>query len=548
MANISELENALIKADKAGDADAVRILSAKIKSVRKGAEPKPEFQTGVGDVIRAAGQGISFGFGDEIAALVKSSIGDQTYEEAVAEERRKLEAFREGNAPLAYGLEIAGSLPSMFIPAVAAARAPQIAKLGSTAARSLGAAGTTAASGAAQGALYGAGTAGSGEGETLKGATGGAVVGGALGGVLGAALPKVSDAAKALIKQKVPLTIGQSRGGLLGTAEEIAQYIPLAGRAISSARNRAVEQSGRAPINQVINIVDGEPLPKGITGTKAVAHMKKEVNKAYKSVKPELSIKSPKNDILPDVQLARKSAERGKTTEAQNVAGKYIESDIYPQLQKRILQGEDWFQLDKNLNKKIFSLKTSASSTDADRSAADILSSVQQSIRQSSKKQNLAAVEKYEKIDSAYGLSKAISGASRKTGARESGGSFAPNELLAELAKQKAKFELGEAVGQKEALEALETIGKRAPRGGRPIAEILGGAGLTAGGISTGLLAPVGAAVATVPAMYSRLGVPVVRKGVGGLMDFTRSRAPALAGGAAGQETYNTLSGLLSQE
>ena len=108
MANISELENALIKADKAGDADAVRILSAKIKSVRKGAEPKPEFQTGVGDVIRAAGQGISFGFGDEIAALVKSSIGDQTYEEAVAEERRKLEAFREGNAPLAYGLEIAG--------------------------------------------------------------------------------------------------------------------------------------------------------------------------------------------------------------------------------------------------------------------------------------------------------------------------------------------------------------------------------------------------------------------------------------------------------
>lgn len=544
MATLSQLEAAFLKAHKAGNTDDARVFAAEIKKM-KAAKETPKFQTGVGDVIRAAGQGLSFGFGDEIAALAQSAVGDKTYEEAVAEERAKLEAFRKGNKTLAYGLEIAGSLPSMLIPTLAAARAPQIAKLGSIAARRLGAAGTAAASGAAQGALYGAGTAGSGEGETIKGAAGGAIVGGALGGALGAALPKVSEGAQALLKEKVPLTLGQARGGLLGTAEEIAQYIPLAGRAISSARNRAVEQSGRAPINQVIKIVDGEPLPKGVTGTEAVAHMKNEVQQAYKSVKPSLSIKSPKNDILPDVQMARKSAAQGKTTEAQEIADKYIKSDVLPQLEKSILQGEEWFQLDKNLNKKIFSMKTGASSTDADRSAADILSSIQKSIRESSKKQNRKAVEQYEKIDSAYGLSKAISGASRKTGARESGGSFAPNELLSELAKQKAKFEIGAAVGQKEALEALETIGKRAPRGGRPIAEILGGAGLTAGGLSTGLLGPVGAAVAAVPAMYSRLGVPVVREGLGGIMDLTRSRAPVLAGGAAGEETYNTLSGLL---
>jgi hypothetical protein len=554
MATLSQLEAALKKADAAGNVEDARAFAAEIRRMRTETET-PEFKTGVGDVIRAAGQGLSFGFGDELAAIAQSAVGDKTYEEAVAEERAKLKAFRSGNAPLAYGLEIAGSIPSMFVPALAAARAPKLAALGGKVGSKLGAAGTAAATGAAQGALYGAGAAGSGEGETLKGATGGLLIGGALGGTLGAALPKVSEGAKYLLKEKVPLTLGQARGGVLNTAEEIAQYIPLVGRAVASARNRAVEKYGRAPINQVLKIINAKPLPKGATGTEAISYMKSEISNAYKLVKPNLSIKNPKVDILPDVNTVIKTKAREKTTEAQDVALKYINSDVLPQLEKKILQGEEWFQLDKNLGGKIKSLKTGVNSTDAERNAADILSSVRDQIRLSSKKQNKTAVSNYEAVDSAYGLYKAIGSASRKTGARESGGAIAPNELLTELAKQKSKFEVGGVLGQKESLQAFDVIGKRAPKGGRPIAEILAGTGIGAGGWATGLLGPMGAAAASVPLMYSRLGVPVLREGVGTIMDVTRSRAPALAGGAMGEETYgltssltNSLSGLLGQE
>ena len=405
---------------------------------------------------------------------------------------------------------------------------------------------TGIASGLSQGAIYGAGTAT--EGERLEGAIGGGVVGGATGGVLGAALPKVSEGAKALLKEKVPLTLGQARGGILGTAEEIAQYIPIAGRSISTARNRALEKSGRAPINQVLGIIDGKPLPKGATGTEAVSHMKSQVKDAYEKVKPKLSLKSPQKDILPDVKRSIKPAFTGKTTEAQAVAKKYIDSDIIPQLDKKILQGEEWFQIDKNLNNKISSLKTSASSTDADRNAAKILESIQLTFRKSSKKKNPEAVAQYEVIDSAYGLSKAISAASRTAGAREARGAFAPNELLAQLSKQKGRFESGGALGQEQALQALETLGKRAPRGGRPIAEILAGTGLGAGGLATGLLGPMGAAIATVPAAYSRLGVPLTRGVLGGAMDLTRSTAPRFAGGAAGEYVTEPVMGLFGQE
>ena len=120
------------------------------------------------DILRAGGQGLSFGFGDEIEGFLKSVANkDISYEDAVSQARGKLDRFREENPVLAYGSEIAGSLPS------AVAGGMGLARLGVKGAMKIG---------GIQGAGYGVGAGEDVEGRVIGGATGG-VLGGAISGV-----------------------------------------------------------------------------------------------------------------------------------------------------------------------------------------------------------------------------------------------------------------------------------------------------------------------------------------------------------------------------
>lgn len=92
------------------------------QSSQETAVSKPD--VGASDYGRAALQGLSFGFGDELVAGLKS-LGDQSYDDALKYERQRLEAVREKSPLLSTGLEIAGSIPTALIPAAG------LAKLGS---------------------------------------------------------------------------------------------------------------------------------------------------------------------------------------------------------------------------------------------------------------------------------------------------------------------------------------------------------------------------------------------------------------------------------
>lgn len=572
MATLSQLENALRKADAAGNSEDALKLVAEIKQMRaapKGGDSEtPSFETGVGDVARALGQGLLSGFGDEIAAGVQSMFGDKTYEEAVAEEREKLERFREKSPKTAIAAEIAGQVPYMFIPALAGTRAAQaIGKLAPQAARAAvtpiaaqAAARPVATAGllgAGQGALYGAGVAGSEEGETLEGAVGGGLLGGVLGGALGAALPKATETAKKFISEGVPLTIGQARGGAIKAMEDLTEFLPFIGRSVSAAKGRALDEYSRVPINAVIQKVGGEPLPKGATGNFAVAHMKSQVNNAYKNVKPELTLSKSKSEVLPAVTESMKAVSRGQipdvfiTKESAKLAQKFVDDEIIPRLNKNVVQGEDWFQLDKMLSKKINKTFKSTASTDADRGMAEALSIVQREFRRASKEVNLSGVSKYETIDNVYPLVASIKSAAGKKASGLAYGSFTPDELVGAMTtKQKPRFEIGAAIGQREAVEASEALGVRQVAALRPFLEgsrLAGGIGLGVSG-SLGLLNPlIAGTLAAVPA-YSRAGVPITRAVGGGVADFARERLPAIAGGVAGGYIGEPVMGLLGQE
>lgn len=145
-----------------------------------------EYLTGA---ARSGLQGLSFGFGDELVAAAAAAGGEAPYDEALAAERQALRTFEQRHPYVAFGSELAGSLPAALIPGAGAARA---ATLGERLASS-------AKVGAAYGGLYGAGASEGGVGERLYGAARGAAAGAVLGPVATEiAAPAVGKLAEAL--------------------------------------------------------------------------------------------------------------------------------------------------------------------------------------------------------------------------------------------------------------------------------------------------------------------------------------------------------------
>lgn len=160
----------------------------------------------VNQFLRAAAQGLTFGFGDEIAgAAAAVAPGGKSYTEARDASRQRVSDMREV-APGATALsEIAGGVA---LPALGAARvARTLVRPGAGAlGKAVGAAGAAGAIGAGGGALYGLGES---EAETPGGLLVDAAKSGAVGGLLAA-----------------PLGAGASAvGGLLGKAGRFGREV-----------------------------------------------------------------------------------------------------------------------------------------------------------------------------------------------------------------------------------------------------------------------------------------------------------------------------------
>tara|TARA_B100000949_G_scaffold128284_1_gene113170 strand:- start:1809 stop:3899 length:2091 start_codon:yes stop_codon:yes gene_type:complete len=156
-----------------------------------------------GGMARAAAQGITFGFSDEMSAWARSLFG-RDYSELIEEERRLLHQFREDHPTLAYGTEIGAG---MLIPGVGLGKgaftagklALQSGNVGKAlrggrqaqqiAARQPMRIGRAAKVGAGQGSLYGAGASEGGALDRLQGAA----IGGAAGAIAGPLAAKAAD-------------------------------------------------------------------------------------------------------------------------------------------------------------------------------------------------------------------------------------------------------------------------------------------------------------------------------------------------------------------
>lgn len=207
---------------------------AAVAERQMGAPLDPKATGGIDDPARAALQGATFGFGDELVAAGASALdplvhGDsgkdfgQRFDAYLGREQGQVEDYRQDNPVAAYGSEIAGAIPTAAVAGgnlVAQANGlwPKLAAM-------LGV-------GGAQGATYGFGSTEGDFNERLEGAKWGAALGPAaeLGGAaLGSVVGGVGDV----------LSAGAARRAAVDAAPAAADL-----RATSQAAYRAADQSG----------------------------------------------------------------------------------------------------------------------------------------------------------------------------------------------------------------------------------------------------------------------------------------------------------------
>lgn len=197
MATVEQLERALRNADAAGDVEAARKLAAALRAANAGAASAAQEPDSKPSDLESFGRGaadmVAFGFDDEITSGVRTGFGLWGDYGKDVEGARQRKATAQQENPWAYGAgQLAGAVPSAFVPLGAAARGVGLAAK----------VGRGVATGAAMGGLYGAG---SGEGSDRLRTAG---IGAVAGGIGGAAIP----AAGHLIGKGVGRVVGSKLG------------------------------------------------------------------------------------------------------------------------------------------------------------------------------------------------------------------------------------------------------------------------------------------------------------------------------------------------
>ena len=309
------------------------ILNSLEKDVVK--KNKSSFNVGAGEgMLRAGlGQGVAFGFGDELEALYKSRTRGTKYEDELADARAKIKRFRETNPTLAYGSEIGGAILPMIASGGATAVGQGLARAGARGLSGAAIRGTggavsgvgkainlaqtggikgAAKLGAVQGGLYGAGVGEDAE-SRIKGAVGGAVLGAGIGKAAEKILPKTTDLAKKFLREGIGLTGGQSvkgsgaLGNLLYGLESSSTSIPGVGSAIAQAKTKSLSEFNKfAMIEALEPILNKETKRilqtklKNVNGTEAFRVVKETLDEAYSKIIPELTLDAKSITSLQD--------------------------------------------------------------------------------------------------------------------------------------------------------------------------------------------------------------------------------------------------------
>lgn len=255
------------------------------------------------EYLRAAFQGLMFGFSDEaeglLAGIYNAAKGGKSFSEAYKEgrdnARKQLDQFREDDFLAAYGTEIIASLPTALVGGAGLARA------GVAAGKGLGAA---MGRGAVEGAAYGLGA---GEGDAaaqIKSTVAGGATGAALTGALSGAARKFGAGeptadAKALMDKGVGLTLGQQQpASVLGMVENYGlSSLPILGPGVKAAQREAVPEFTNAAFQEALDEIGKKGALKKIAPENAFDFTKRQFGEELERLLPNLEMDKFKSTV-----------------------------------------------------------------------------------------------------------------------------------------------------------------------------------------------------------------------------------------------------------
>jgi hypothetical protein len=400
-------------------------------------------------LARAIGQGVTFGFGDEIEAFLLK--GDKPYEEKLAEVRTAMAQFAEQNPKTALGAELAGSIPTAVLGGVGLARA-----------------GVTGAAKIAglEGAAYGFGAGEGGAAERAKSAVTSGAISAAGGKAADVVFPKVSEAAKSLMKQGVRLTPAQRVGGMTRAVEEKMKSIPFVGEIITSAEALALKDFNRASMNKVLKVLGRkDKVPQNLSGNEAYAFINEAVSDAYENVIPKLSanLGSEFQDNL--IKIMREN--QGLSNEALGQFNRGLQVIFSKAAGQNNIAGATLREIDSDLGSEASNFIRSQNATE--RKLGKAFFDVQRLLRDNMESQSKEVMGEYRRAQAAFKQMLPVRSAVTKASAQ--GGEFTPAKLIAgsratDKTKDKIATAKGQAAQQQLAQEAQDVMGATIPNSG----------------------------------------------------------------------------------
>jgi hypothetical protein len=401
---------------------------------------------------RAFAQGLTFGTADEVEAFVRSQFlsGGKSYAEEVANIREEQRKFSKAHPFVAFGAEVIGSIPS------AMAGGAGLARLGITGAGRVA---------AIESALYGAGQAEGGVAERVKSAALSGVIGAGAGKALQKATPVVSSAASQLLRERIPLTVGQRLGGGFKSLEERLAGFQFIGEPIKRAEQTALDAFNRVAMNKAIAPL-GKEVPANLTGQDAFAYADNLVSDAYGEVLPKLNVTT---DPLETAAVKILEIDDiGLTAEAQEIFSKKAQALLFNRAEEGVLSGEALKKAESDLGAEAIRMITRGTSQEAD--AGRALYNLQAALRQEAASQNPVAGASLQKVNQAWKQLQPVQKAV-VTAASGTGGRFTPSQLLRgmrgfEAGPRKKKYARGELPMQPFAQAAQDVMGRTIPESG----------------------------------------------------------------------------------
>ena len=234
------------------------------------------------ETARAAAQGLTLGFADELeAALRTGAISGDEYTALRDQLRAKQEAFAKENPKTALASEVVGGLATPMGAFGLASKAPSILR--------------SAVTGAGVGGIQGAGKSKS-EEELTSDIVSGLTLGGGFGagvGTIGAAVaPQLQKGVTTLQKEGVPMTLGSAFGGGIQATEQAAESAPIVGQFIKGARQQQYEAFNKAAFNRALSNIDKNiKVPEELPLREAADFTYGQISNKYSEIYPKISLK-----------------------------------------------------------------------------------------------------------------------------------------------------------------------------------------------------------------------------------------------------------------